>query len=33
MKQHLFTTDSNEKNVLSTLGWSYEGIAWYGLKS
>lgn len=30
MQKHLFTTDSNEKDVLGrTSSWSYEGIAWY----
>jgi|GEM_PF-5758120 len=30
MRKHLFTTDSNEKNILSkTSSWTYEGIAWY----
>lgn len=28
LKVHLYTTDENEKNVLSTRGWRYEGIAW-----
>ncbi|MDR0297267.1 MAG: family 43 glycosylhydrolase [Streptococcaceae bacterium] len=27
--EHLYTQDANEKNVLSTTGWIYEGIGWY----
>jgi hypothetical protein len=26
---HLWTTDLNEKTVLSTRGWVYEGVAGY----
>lgn len=29
LKVHLYTTDKNERNVLQTRGWKYEGIAWY----
>lgn len=28
LKVHLYTMDENEKNVLSTRGWNYEGVAW-----
>lgn len=28
--EHLYTTDANEKNVLSAMAdWTYEGIGWY----
>ncbi|WP_236682943.1 MULTISPECIES: hypothetical protein [unclassified Streptococcus] len=27
-KKHLYTTSENEKNILSTRGWKYEGVAW-----
>ena len=28
--EHLYTTDVNEKNVLSSKhGWKYEGVGWY----
>lgn len=30
---HHYTADENEKNVLISQGWNYEGIAWHGLKS
>lgn len=30
--EHLFTADLNEKNVLSSIGWKYEGIGWYAPK-
>ncbi|MFK5243298.1 hypothetical protein ACI3PF_21970, partial [Lactococcus lactis] len=34
IKQHLFTTDANEKRVLSAGNfWRYEGIAWYGVSA
>lgn len=26
---HLWTMDENERNVLTSRGWQYEGIAWY----
>ncbi|HFR3426353.1 TPA: hypothetical protein ACHU7U_001591, partial [Streptococcus suis] len=25
---HLYTSDKNEYNVLSTHGWKQEGVAW-----
>nr|WP_240622951.1 hypothetical protein [Streptococcus respiraculi] len=28
IKKHLYTRDANEKNVRSTRGWQYEGVAW-----
>lgn len=28
LKVHLYTKDSNEKNVLSKRGWQYEGVSW-----
>ena len=27
--EHFFTRNVGEKDVLITLGWSYEGVAWY----
>lgn len=27
--EHLFTKDTNEKNVLASIGWQYEGIGWF----
>ncbi|GBG97310.1 DUF6287 domain-containing protein [Lactococcus termiticola] len=27
--EHLFTTDSNEKSVLTAKGWTYEGVAFH----
>ncbi|MBM7642896.1 hypothetical protein [Streptococcus loxodontisalivarius] len=29
LKEHLFTADANEYNVLASRGWSQEGTAWY----
>jgi hypothetical protein len=30
LKEHLYTSDANEKNVLyENAGWGYEGVAWY----
>jgi hypothetical protein len=30
LKEHLYTSDANEKNELySKHGWGYEGVAWY----
>ncbi|MGT2754109.1 hypothetical protein ACVRXI_04250, partial [Streptococcus ovis] len=29
LKEHLFTTDQNEYQVLPRHGWKQEGIAWY----
>ncbi len=29
---HHYTTDENERDTLTRLGWQNEGIAWYGLK-
>lgn len=26
--EHLYTQDANEKNVLSSIGWTCEGVAW-----
>lgn len=28
LKVHLYSTDVNEKNVLSKNGWTYEGVSW-----
>ena len=28
---HLFTKDKSEVDVLVSLGWIYEGIAWYAV--
>lgn len=28
LKVHLHTTDKNERNVLQTRGWKYEGVSW-----
>jgi len=27
--EHFYTGDISEKNNLVSLGWSYEGVAWY----
>jgi hypothetical protein len=30
LKEHLYTSDANEKDVLyANAGWGYEGVAWY----
>ncbi|MBM7635874.1 hypothetical protein [Streptococcus saliviloxodontae] len=29
LKEHLFTSDTNEYDVLSSKGWNQEGLAWY----
>jgi hypothetical protein len=31
--EHFYTTSTSEKNHLVSLGWSYEGIAWYSVPS
>ncbi|MFG0221365.1 family 25 glycosyl hydrolase, partial [Streptococcus suis] len=33
LKIHIYTTDTNEKNVLSKSGWNYEGIVFYASTS
>lgn len=30
--EHFYTSNEAEKDYLVTLGWVYEGIAWYALK-
>ncbi|MDE5757475.1 MAG: leucine-rich repeat domain-containing protein, partial [Allobaculum sp.] len=31
--EHFYTRNSNEKNQLSSIGWKYEGVAWYSPQS
>ena len=31
--EHFYTKDSHEKDVLTSLGWKYEGIGWYAPSS
>lgn len=31
--EHFYTGNPNEKNQLSSLGWKYEGVAWYAPQS